>query len=655
MNSVKLTSRQITTGTIILAALALFFVVNIFSNLAFRSLRFDLTENNLFTLSEGTKNILSGLDEPIDLTLYVSKKLATTLPGISSYTLRVEELLEEFERRSNGKIDLTVIDPEPFSEEEDRAVAAGLQAVPVNDGASTFYFGLVGTNSTDKEEIIPFFSPEREEFLEYDLAKLIYTLATPKQPIVGVMSSLSQMFGAHANPFQGGRAPAWVVMEQIEQLFEVRRLDTDVSEIPEDIDVLMLVHPKKLPDKTLYAIDQFVLRGGRALVFVDPYAEVDQPPGASPITAAPGAKRSDLAKLFDKWGIRLTQKVVGDLASARKVQINQSGRPMIVDYPVWIEIDPALYDSNEIITANLGQLAFATAGHIETVGEHKDNVKPIVRSSADSMLVDTSKLGFLANPQDILRDFRPEGAYTLAARISGIVESAFPDGPPEADDETGDTEDGGENQEPSESETPAHLAKSKEPVNVIVVADVDMLHDQFWVQVQNFLGSRLAIPTAANGTFVANALDNLTGSNDLISVRNRGSFSRPFIKVRQLQLEAEQKFLAKEQELRNKLRETERKLRDLQSQKGDSNALVLSPEQRAEIERFRAQRVKIRKELRNVQHELKKNIDSLESWIKVINIIIVPLLVALAGVALLWRRNKRRNEVRSATATGGQA
>lgn len=638
------TQRTLLSSVGLLLGAALFFAVNILTNTLFSSSRVDLTDNKLYTLSQGTRNILGQLNEPVTLRFYLSKKLATGLPGISSYATRVEELLEEYARVADGNIVLHILDPEPFSDEEDRAVGFGLQGVPLSEGGSTtFYFGLVGTNAVDDEQVIPFFQPERSNQLEYDLTKLVFQLAHPKKPVVGVLSTLPlESPGGGFMPGQGGGEPL-VIVEQMRQLFDVRELDASASAIAEDVDVLMLIHPKELSPATVYAVDQFVLRGGRALVFVDPHAESDAA-ASNPMMgggAAPGSQASDLEPLFAKWGVKLAPNfVVGDLETSKKVQFARGPRPTVVDYPVWMDILPENMASDDIVTGNIGNITVATAGALERTEDAKTEFSPLLSSGKNAMKISTAKLGAFSQPQDLLRDFKPEGQFVVAARITGSVETAFPDGAPKAEQSDND-----EQKDVPATSPKAHLKTSKEAINVIIVADTDLLQDRFWVQVQSFLGQRIAIPTANNGSLIVSAIDNLTGSNDLISVRNRGTYDRPFTRVKSLQQEAEKQFLAKEQELQNQLNETERKINELQRNKDNSNTLILSAEQQQEIEAFRQEKVRIRKELRNVQHELNKNIESLEDTMKFLNIGLMPLLIGAGGIALAMYRRKRRRTI----------
>lgn len=645
--------RLYTTSGLIIGAVLLF-AVNIFASTFFHSARIDLTEGKLYTLADGTRSVLGKVQEPITLRFYVSKKQLASLPGINSYAVRVEEMLKELERAADGKLRLMILDPEPFSEEEDRAVAYGLQGVPLDDtGTTTFYFGLVGSNALDKEEVIPFFNPDRSEYLEYDLAKLIHQLSTDKEPVVGLLSTIPLEGPPTERFFQPGAGEPLVIYEQMQQLFDVRTLEPTVDRIPQDVDVLMLVHPKDFSDKTLYAIDQFVLRGGRALVFVDPYAESAQP--SNPMMGGQPPAASELSKLLQSWGVELVPEVVAaDLATAKKVQFSSGTRPVVVDYPVWMDVGSEQMAADDVVTARLDRLTFATAGVLQKRADAGSNFQPLLRTSNKAAKIASARLGMFADPQDLLRGFRPEGELVLAARITGTVKSAFPDGPPKADEAENPDEP-----KPEDGATPPageHLAQSTDSVNIIVVADSDMLQDRFWVQVQNFLGQRIAVPSAANGSFVISALDNLLGSNDLISVRNRSGFARPFTVLRELQQEAEQKFLDKEKQLQDQLRETEQKLSELQQSKTGDDALILSTEQEAELQRFRDERVRIRKELRDVQHELRKSIENMEDWMKFLNIGLMPILVGVTGLVVgMYRVRRKRAAVTAPKLEGAKA
>lgn len=627
-------NKKVLTGSGLIMAAVLFGAFNMMSNAAFSSARFDLTEHDLYTLSDGTRNVLKGLNEPITLRFYLSKTLATGLPGIKSYATRVEEMLEEYAQVAGGQLYVQVMDPEPFSEEEDRAVAYGLQGIPLDNGSRQFYFGLAGTSSTDQLEVIPFFQPEREEFLEYDLTKMIHTLANPKKKVLGLLSTLP-IDGSGGMPFmpqQGGGQP-WLILSHIEQMFEVKKIEPTAVAIPAEISVLMIVHPKSLSETTLYAIDQYVLGGGHAMIFVDPLAESDSG-GGNPMNpmGGGGPRDSNMPKLFGAWGVELVKgQVLGDLPLAKKVQVQQQSRLQVVDYPVWIDFRQEHFSNKDIVTAQVPSITVASAGIIRKKGgETGTTVEPLIQSDEAAMQIEASRLSAMPDVAGLLNSYRPEGEkFIVAARVTGAVKSAFPEGKPKAvpnKDETPDTAP------ETQSQTNVHLQGSKEPINVIVVADTDILQDRFWVQVQNFFGQRIGIPNSGNGTFVTNALDNLTGSNDLISVRSRAGYARPFTLLRVLQQEAEQRFRQKEQVLQEQLKATERKIQELQSQKPEGNAMILSVEQEEAMGQFRKELLQVRKELRGVQHELGKNIEGVESWVKFINIGLVPLLIGIAGV-----------------------
>ena len=618
-------------------AVALLFAVNLFSSTAFTSMRLDLTQNKLYTLTTGTKNILTGLEETITLRLFLSQKQATRLPGISNYTQRVKELLQEYERQAAGVIVLHIIDPEPFSEEEDRAVAYGVRGVPLDEDGAQFYFGLVGTNSTDDEEVIPFFVLDREELLEHDLTRLIYQLSNTESNTVGLLSSLP-LDGGAPNPqamamgMNQGMPQPWVVLEQMQQLFDVIDIDPEGGSIPTGVDVLMLVHPKQLPAPMLYAIDQYILRGGRALIFVDPNSEVDRGPGMMGMGSPPGS--SELGSLFDAWGVELVEgKVAGDLSVAERVRYGQQQGQGVIDYPVWMNLPVEQNNASDVVTARLGNLVFASPGILNDLGNEGVIVTPLVTTTENAKQFDVAQLQFVSDPTVLLIGYEPGNAeLSLAVRVSGAVESACLDGPPTTEKEAGGDD---------EHQSLPHINKSMQDVNMIIVADSDMLADDFWVQAQDFMGTRLIIPSAANGDFVINSLESLLGSNDLISVRSRGQFSRPFTRVAQIQQAAEILYRQKERQLLTSLEETEIKLIELEKGSQNEQQLILSDEQVAEIDKFREEKIRIRKELRLVRHQLRKDIEKLETATRFINIGFIPLLIGVGGLFVSMRKMRR--------------
>ena len=645
-----MTSRMMTTTGVVLA-LVLLFAVNILASRLLGPARIDLTENRLFTLSEGTRGILTSLDEPVTLRFYLSQRELERVPGIGGYADRVRALLDEYRRLAGGKLTLHVIDPEPFSEEEDRAVGYGLRGVPLGLDEGIFYFGLAGTNSVDDEEVIPFFAAEREQFLEYDVTRLVYSLTSPKQKIVGVLSSLPiEGQGPPMQAAMGGMgAQPWMVVDQIRQLFELRSLHPKLDEIPDDIDVLMLVHPQTLPLEALYAIDQYVLRGGRVVAFVDPYSETQQDAMAGGFMSPVASRRSEIDELLSAWGVTLGEDVVADLELALKVRMEQSGRVLTFDYPVWMNITPQTFDQEDIVTGDLANLGFGTPGYLESAEGATTTFTPLVTTTPRAAQFTPAQIAAVTtDPRDLLDEYTPQDRpYTVVARVSGKVGTAFPDGRPllelSEDEDTSETAEADDAAESGTEPKAEHLSESTEDAQIILVADADMLADRFWVVVQEFLGSRIAIPSAANGTLVINALDNLTGSGDLISVRNRGTFTRPFTRVVALKQRAERAFRAKEQELIAQLEETESRLVELEESNQGNDALILTDAQRDELVRFRQERVQIGKELREVRRQLRADIEALEAWLKFANIGLVPILIGIIGlVAGLLQLRRRR-------------
>ena len=656
--------RRLTSTTLLLLALA-FIAAVIVSNQVFKGWRIDLTENNLYTLSDGTKRVLEKIEEPINLYFYFSDKATENIPSLRSYANRVGELLEEFEAEADGKINLSTIDPLPFSEEEDRAAQFRLQGVQLAASPDTVYMGLAGTNSVGDEEIIPFFQPDKEEFLEYDLARLVSTLSQPELQAVGLISGV-RMSGDF-NPQTQQMQPPWVIFQQAQQLFEINDLGTDVEGIPDDIGLLWIVQPKNLPESTLYAIDQFIVGGGKALVFVDPLAEADPAamPQGMPQGMPPQGQASNLQMLFDAWGLEYaTGDVVADAGLALQISSGMTGRP--VRHLGLLGITAEQLNADAVVTADLESINVGTAGHLGLEDGSSLSFEPLVTSSENAATIPTSRFSFLPDPAALQRDFSPSGdKYVIAARLSGTFPSAFPDGPPAEDAEepqegAEDGQAGGETEveapadendtraqpgtgdaEAAEKPEDSQPPSGETLANVIVVADVDILSDRMWVQLQNFFGQQIANAFADNGTFVINALDTLSGSSDLIDVRSRASYSRPFTRVEELRVQAEARFQETEQRLQQELEDTESRLSELQSSRDDTGNILMTEEQQAEIDRFIDRRAEIRQELRAVQRGLDRDIERLGTVLKSINVALVPLLLTAFVLVAVWRKSRR--------------
>jgi len=631
--------RRVGFGVGGLAALAvLFLAVVMLSNVGLRGMRADLTQNKLYTLSKGTQQVLRELKEPVNLYFYFSRDAAAKQsPLIMPYAARVREFLEEISARAGGKVHLQVIDPQPFSDDEDRAAEFGLQSLQHGGAGEPLYFGLAGTNSTDGRSALPVFTPDREEFLEYDVAKLIQELGTPKKPVVGLLSSIGLQ--GQFNPQNGQMGDPWPIYTQIQQLFTLRTLTPDVDHIDKDVDVLMLVHPKQLAPKTLYAIDQFVMRGGRVLLMVDPSAGADlsgQDP-SNPLAAAMANHSSDLQPLLAAWGIDYDPtKVIGDLGRGLEVRTNASSAPVRHIGILGLRHDDM--NQKDVVTSSLESINLATVGSLAPHAGAKTTFEPLLQSSASAEPLPAQRFSALIDPAMLRDGFKSTGVrYTIAARITGPVDSAYPNGAP------------GE-QKPTPGPPIPHLAKSTAPANIVVIADTDFLMDYLWVQTRELFGQRIAQPFANNGDFIANVLDNLSGSSALISVRGRASFSRPFERIEALKRQADDRLRAKALELQSELQQTESKLTELQAKRNDQSSLMLSPEQEAELKRFTAEKTRVRKELRETERGLDVDINRLGAWLKAINIAIAPLLVAVAGVLILSMRRRRRKDAKAAAA-----
>jgi len=613
--------RRALAGSTLAILAVLFVALVVLTGTLLRGARVDLTANRLYTLSDGTRAVIGKLDEPINLTLYFSEHAAQDLPPLKTYANRVRELLEEIAAASDGKIRLEVIDPLPFSEEEDRATAFGLQPIPLGNGSSLM-FGLAGTDSTDGQVIIPMFQPDKEDFLEYDIAKLISSLSGEEKPVVGVLSTLD--IGPGFDPQRGQPTEGWVAYSEMSNLFDVRRIEVGATGFDEDLQLLILVHPRGLSADTLYAVDQFVLGGGRLMVLVDPNAEASANPGGDPAQAMFQPKSSTLDALFDAWGVQFNpDQVVLDAELALQVQPRPDEPP--TRHLAVLGLGTQVLNQDDVISAQLETVNLSTAGHFELAQDATLTMEPLAQSSGNAGIVPSERVRFVPDPNALFDGFTPTGVrYVLAARLHGPLKTAFPD-------RSGDK----------------HLAESSSDANIVLIGDTDIMSDRLWVQVQQFLGQRLVQAFANNGDFLINAVDNLVGSADLIAVRTRARSARPFSTVEALRRGAEDRFRQKEQELQAELAETERQLGELQRSRSDQASLIMTDEQQAALQRFQQEKLRIRTELRQVRRQLDADIQSLGSRLKLINIVVMPLLLTLAVGALAWWRIRRRREVRA--------
>lgn len=636
--------KNLTSSRNLLLTFIVMFALIIASSKLLTSVRLDLTESGLYTLSDGTKKILKELDQPVSLTLYFSDKATSQLPALRTYAQRVEELLQEYVGLANGKLSFNKVDPVPFSEAEDEATLAGLQGVPAGLRGDEIFFGLRVQNDAGAEEVIPFMQPDKEAFLEYELTRLISSLSKTSLPKIGVYSGIEINGGFDYMTRQS--RPAWSIIEYMEEGFELTWIDDAATEIT-DVEVLVLIAPQDLSESLLFAIDQFVLDGGRTLVFLDPYSEA-----FAAQSGMPSVQRSDLQALLPGWGLSLREDViVTDFENSMVVGVGQSRNP--VRHIGLLSLDPGVSGrGNDIILHGLESMNWSSAGILDVVENAKTTISPLLLSSDQSMPQQAEQLTSLQDPQDLLNDFAPTGErYTLAARVSGPASTAFPEGikverkvisdsaDEQATESSGDSLDAEETQK-TETITETILPKvnSAENINLLVVADSDVLSDRLWVQVQNFFGQQITTPWADNGSFLVNALENFSGHPELIEIRSQGRFTRPFDKVEALRLDAEERFLEQQELLEEELQATEGKLMALEQLRGEGDAAMFSEEQAQELEKFQVEKLKIRKQLRDVQHQLDQDIESLGANLKMLNIFLVPVLVCCFALLVAMRR-----------------
>ncbi|MGN6312449.1 MAG: GldG family protein [Rhodanobacteraceae bacterium] len=579
------------------------------SSTGLRGARVDLTADKLYTLSPGTLHIVSSLRQPLRLTLYFSDRVSRELPQLRAYHQRVADMLEEIARYSDGRITLKVVDPQPYSEEQDRAAAAGLTAMPGGNGDEKLYFGLAARNlASGRTASVPFFLPDREPYLEYDLAKLLLDLCQARKPRVDILSGLPIDGGTDAATGQAQRP--WTVLQQLRQLFDVRMLQADtLKQIGKDTDVLVLIQPRNLPSDAVYAIDQYVLRGGKLVAFVDPDAELD------------AGNASDLPRLFHAWGIVFDpDQVVLDRDRALTIQPSPDSAPL--RHPAVLGFSDGDLNHDDPVTASLGVINVSSAGHFELAPKTDTRLVPLIQSSGDAMLVAAQRVRDAVDPTSLLQRYVPNGEhYAIAARAVGRFASAFP-----------------------QRHDPGHISRSQGVDQILLVADTDILSDRMWVQLTPSFGQLLANAFANNGDFFVNAVDSLAGPSDLIAIRGRAIADRPFTTVDNLRRAADEKFKAKQNELLRELADTENRLAALQS-RGNPG---LNASQRSAVEQFMKRKLQIRGELRDVQRQLNADIEALAARLKFIDILLMPIVLTLIGLAYAGWRAHRRRRVRRA-------
>jgi ABC-type uncharacterized transport system involved in gliding motility auxiliary subunit len=609
---------KLTSSVNLFLIVVVFFALVFVNNQLLSPLRLDLTENQVYSLSQGSKQVLKEIDEPINLYFFFSDKASKNMTSLRNYANRVESLLTEYETFAGDKLKLQVLDPQAFSEQEDQADQFGLTAANIGVAGEAIYMGLAATNALDEQEVIAFFDPQKESFLEYEISKLIYQLSEPEPVNVTLITDLVIKGGQ--NPMTGQVDPAWTFLTQLEQLYKVEQLSSEATSVPDDTDVLMLVHPKEYTDALLFAIDQFALSGGKILAFIDAHNESD--PIAMMAGPMPTGNSSNLQRLLSAWGVEFdSDNVLLDAMAGLDIRTQDGG---VTRHFGFVGFTSEQLDREDVLTSNLDVINGASFGVFKKIADAETTWLPLIQSTQNSDLMNTGTYAMTQDPEELAKAYQSDNqSYVLAARLLGQANSAFEQVPEGAEQRS--------------------IITSTDKLNVILVGDTDLLADRFWVQQSNFFGQTIYTPFANNGDFITNAVENLGGSDALISIRSRGVFSRSFSRVDELTVIAEQKFRDQEQILQQQLDDTEQQLLELQNQQVEGGALVISPEQQLAIDEFMQKKVTIRKSLRDVRHQLDKDIESLGNWLKLINIALAPLILILflALLRIIFRTKPR--------------
>lgn len=624
------TTQKLIAGFLLLLILIL---TNMLASLL--SWKVDLTDGKLFTLSAGSKALVQKLEEPIVLDYYFTRDVEGLPIRFKNYATRVEEMLRQFAGASSGMIKLNIINPKPDTEEEEAANSAGVSGNPMQNG-QTLYFGLSLTQA-DNQEGIPVFDPSKEEFLEYDVAKALYTVQQWDKPVIGLISGLPVVGTPQFFPGQQPQNPDWVFVEQLRQTFEISQID-NASDWPSLIDILLVIHPVDLEEALLYEIDQYLLQGRPAIIAVDPASgfQKDQQRQAMMMGQPAQNVSSTLRRLFAAYGIDFDDsQLVVDMANAASVQ-TQTGP---IKMPTWLHVNQYALNADEFILSGLESLHIIEAGSFAASEESDLELTPLIQTSPQAgaffaMMAD--RIG----PMQMAAQITPAGEpLTMAGFLRGPLKTAFPEGKPV--EETSEDEEG-----PSSPATPQEpedvLSNSTNPCNILLFADTDWLQDRYSVRRLNFLGVDAIQPLNDNLNLLGNAVEFMSGSRDLISIRGKGNSLRPFLVVDRIERQAQIEYQQKYDEINAEVQEFEARIRELQSQQRESNTLILTPELRKEIQELNENAAEKRRERREVRKKLREKVENLGFTLAVSNLTVIPLLVFAAGVVFFIRRHKRK-------------
>lgn len=619
----------------------IFLLINSLSNSLLSRFSVDLTEERLYSVSEGTKKILSSISEPIVIRYYYSRLDSMRNAGLQLYATRVRDLLREYARKSAGMITLEEYDPQPDSEEEEWAVKYGLKALGLPTGEK-LYFGMVATSASGEEKNIPIFNINRQETLEYDITKSLYSISRGKMPKAGIISVLElqgrpQQRGPNGMPMGPGQAP-WVFVNQLQSVADIEFLGVSVDAIPDDIDVLLVIHPKNLAENTRYAIDQYLMNGGSMFLAIDPYCASDTAginPN-NPMAIIQADRSSNLESLTKNWGVSLKGKqVVGDPTLATPVAAARGQEPQ--NFLVWLSFGGDLEDkkggklinSEQVITNQINNLMFAWAGSLALTEVEGIEVTPLIQTTSNAGLFEEQKIRFMAqNPRELMKNFSSSGEQqVLAAMLRGKFKSSFSSKP-------------GEQTTATVSEVGGHIPEAVKEATVVIVSDVDFLATTYSAMVQNVMGYSLVTLLNENLPFAVNAVELLAGSDELIALRSKGSFLRPFTKVKEIEARAQKKWRAEEESLQREADDANKRLQQLTSVRGQGGEAVFSKALLKEMQLLREQRRIAGEKLREVRWQLRKDKESLGNWLFVINTFAVPFLLILGALYCVWRKRE---------------
>ncbi|HMO16949.1 MAG TPA: Gldg family protein [Oligoflexia bacterium] len=637
-------NKSFLSGSSIFLLAVMFIVINGISDRVFNRFHIDLTEEGLYTLSQGSKDILAGLSVPVNLKLYYSKTEGDKFPIIKLYGARIADLLKEYARKSGGKITLEVFDPRPDSEDEEWAEKYGVTPMDLPTGERVF-LGLVAISSLGTEDVIPVFNLGRQEFLEYDITKMLYSLSSGAQPVIGILSPLNvtgQPSGVQFPPQQlKGDEKPWIFVSQLSKLAEVRRLPMEVQKIPDEVTTLFVIHPRGMSELTRYAVDQFVMKGGNVFIAVDPFCMSDSPPSdpSNPMANFTVDRSSELNDLMSPWGISLRQgKVVGDIRLATLVATQRDRQENFI---AWLSLQRSstgdsadLIDSQDVITNGMSSVMLPWSGALELSKVDSINQTVLFQTSKDAMLFEEKDIRFMAeDPKALLKKYNPgTDKLPLAVKLTGIFPSSFEKRP--GSEEAPVSSDGG------------HVPRSVKPATVVVIADVDFMADSYSAMSQRIFGTEIVSFLNDNINLVSNIAENLSGDNSLISLRSRGRFTRPFLKVQQIEAEAQRRYQNQEQEFQAALNRANQRLSELQSglknsgMSGESSQTVLNQALLDQIDALREEKRDLQQRLREVRRTLREDKEGLGNILFLFNTFFVPVLL-IFGAGLYSIKKKK--------------